>query len=99
MFVEEVEGMMKAVRIVGVLALFGTALLAVPKESTAHCVPGDVHMYGWQYYDNHGGNYDTGCAYPGLSVEGCYPSCLQYDPVYGYCVDEAYYCYYNCDGC
>jgi hypothetical protein len=94
---------MKALRIVGVLAAVGAGLLAVPKDSGAHCVPGYIHMQGYSHSD-YGEScnyyYDSGCVYVGTfsdpHTEGY---CSNVDPYDGHCRCWSSTTYYNCDGC
>jgi hypothetical protein len=90
---------MKAVRITLVLVAVVAGVVAVPKETGAHCLPGDIHMHGTYGYDEIG-FYDTGCVYVGTQAEGCYNDwCKDWDAENGYCNVWYWHCDYNCDGC
>jgi hypothetical protein len=91
---------MKFVRVAIVLAALGAGLLIVPKDSGAHCLPGNIHMHGYIHYE--WGDWcnrydDTGCIYIG-TYESDNTTCVDMGSN-GQCFCWVRDIAYSCDGC
>jgi hypothetical protein len=88
-------------RVAVLFAMLGAGLLAIPQESSAHCLPGDYHMSGYvswssgQYCNSY---WDSGCVYR-TNNEEPYEYCSSYDPETEQCYCWTGWYYYACDGC
>jgi hypothetical protein len=90
----------KAVQLAAGLAVMGAVIFGA-HTSEAHCVPGSIHMYGWQHWTDisTGEQYDgSGCVYVGTVQESWNSYCMEPNEN-GECSYWDIWHYYNCDGC
>jgi hypothetical protein len=85
--------------IISAVSIAAVAAL-VPSASSAHCLPGNIHMHGYEWWDcNTSSWHDSGCIYIGTVSRYYTESCGVSDPQTGFCECWNEYYWYNCDGC